>query len=298
MLASKKIANNLFDITKVSYKDIPKNIDIFTYSFPCQDLSIQGKQKGMAKNSNTRSGLLWEVERIFKDINKNFKQTEKPKYLLLENVKNIVSQKHIDSYNLWLIFLEKIGYVSKTYILNSSNFGSAQNRERVFCLSVRKDFKEKIKFNFPFFEKTKIQNKILKNILLKKFNNDQYTLLNFDKFQLTNKKKSNSGIYKSTLKNYTNFHSEAYVYYPSGIGPTLTASGANSRLKIVFNNNQKKPKIRYMQPIEAYQYMGFDINDYEKVKKTKLLSDTKIIYTAGNSISVEILKEIFKNLVF
>ena len=106
---SKTEFNNTFDITKTEYTDISKDIDIFTYSFPCQDLSNQGKQKGMKKNSGTRSGLLWEVERILTNMHNNWKQSEMPKYLLLENVIQIGNYKNIKSLNDWIKSLDELG---------------------------------------------------------------------------------------------------------------------------------------------------------------------------------------------
>lgn len=144
---SKYEANNLFDISSVNYIDIPKDIDIFTYSFPCQDISNQGKQKGFSKTSNTRSGLLWEIERLLKEIKIN-SESNLPKYLLMENVKAIINNKNKFTLNLWLQELSNIGYDSKIYLLNSSHFGSPQNRERVFVLSILKEYKQKTNFKF------------------------------------------------------------------------------------------------------------------------------------------------------
>lgn len=247
----------------------------------------------MEKNSNTRSGLLWEVERILKETY-NSNKNNLPKYLVLENVKNIISQKHNIAYEQWLNELKKLGYISKTYKLNSINFNSPQSRERVFCISVREDIMKQNNFKFPELENIKQKNKkILKDILDieydKKLNLD-YLL----KYQLSNPIISSSNIKKSTLKGYTNFNSESYVYYEDYSGPTLTASGANSRIKIYTNDKT----LRKMSAKECYRYMGFSDEDYENVAKTKLLNETKIIYTAGNSIVVSVLEEIFKSFKF
>ena len=287
---SKELCNNLFDITKVTYKEMPKDIDIFTYSFPCQDLSQQGKQRGMTRD--TRSGLLFQIDRILSEMKKNYSINDLPKYLLLENVTNIVSKKHLSAYNKWLDKLHRLGYESKTYILNSRNFGSPQNRVRTFCISVRKDFKEKVNFSFPEFENIDKKNKKIKSILEKEVD-EKYYMNNLMTYSKTDEKKSKNGLIKCYLKNYTNFNSEAYLYSIEGKGPTLTASGANSRIKIWINN-----RIRRLTPLEAYLYMGFKKSDFKKVVKTNLLSDVKLIYTAGNSISVEVLEGIFNALKF
>jgi len=113
---SEEVCNNLFNISEIKYHQIPKEIDIFTYSFPCQDLSLQGKQIGMKEYSGSRSSLLWEIKRIFKDMKNNWKEDEMPKYLLLENVKNMVSKIHKPELDYWINTLETFGYKSYIYI--------------------------------------------------------------------------------------------------------------------------------------------------------------------------------------
>ena len=292
ILKSKKEFNNTFDITKTTYKQISKNIDIFTYSFPCQDLSNQGKQKGMNKGSNTRSGLLWEVERILDEMHKNWKQTEMPKYLLLENVIQIGNYKNIDALNNWIKKLDELGYETKMYYLNSSNFNSPQNRERAFGLSIRKDWKKKVNFEFQDLESIYQKDKLPMKVVLNKKVNEKYLIPELEKYNREPFKLTKSNICKSKLIGYTNFSSEAYIYDPNYTGPTLTASGANSRIKILENN-----KIRIMNDQEAIKYMGFTEDDYKKIKKTKL-SEQKIIYLAGNSIVVQVLEKIFESLRF
>lgn len=118
---------NLGDISKVDVKDVP-DCDLFTYSFPCQDISVAGKLKGLDKNSNTRSGLLWDCEKIIKE--------KKPKYLLMENVKNLVGKKFKSDFEEWLKILEDMGYTNYWRVLNAKDYGIPQNRERVFCISI------------------------------------------------------------------------------------------------------------------------------------------------------------------
>ena len=120
--------NNLGDISKIDPKDIPDH-DLFTYSFPCQDLSVAGKQAGLGKG--TRSGLLYECEKII--------ETKKPKYLLLENVKNLVGKKFKPQFDEWLDYLESLGYTNYWKVLNAKDYGVPQNRERVFVVSILGD---------------------------------------------------------------------------------------------------------------------------------------------------------------
>lgn len=119
--------NNLGDISLVDPNDVPDH-DLFTYSFPCQDISVAGKGKGFEKGSGTRSGLLWECEKVIR--------AKKPKYLLMENVKNLVSKKFKPGFEEWLKALEELGYTNYWQVLNAKDFGIPQNRERVFCVSI------------------------------------------------------------------------------------------------------------------------------------------------------------------
>lgn len=276
---SKKSINNT-DIRKVN--KIPSNIDIFTYSFPCQDLSQQGKGEGFYKNS--RSSLLFEVKRILNQNKNNL-----PKVLLMENVKALSQKKFSPEFKEWINSLAKLGYKSTYKIINSRNHGSAQNRERLFMVS----FLKENNFNWP--QKRKKSKKIANILEIKnnQFEFKKYSFLldkNISKFHETK-----NGITKALIGQYTNFNSENYLYhYKSKYGPTLTASGANSRLKFYF---EKEKKIRHLTALEAYKYMGFSKSDAEKVIKTKILSESKMIYTCGNSISVEVLEDIFTEII-
>ena len=132
------------DITKVKGEDLEivdtdKYTYIMTYSFPCQDLSVAGKMKGMTKDSGTRSGLLWEVERLLNEVE------ELPQVLLMENVPQVISDANIKDFQLWQKFLEEKGYSNYTEILNAKDYGVAQNRERCFMVSLLGEWN----YNFP-----------------------------------------------------------------------------------------------------------------------------------------------------
>ena len=278
IVASKTKLNNSFDITKTTWQNVPKDIDIFTYSFPCQDLSIQGKQKGMSKDANSRSSLLWQIERILLELKQNYATSEMPKYLLMENVSSVIHNNHKHEFNNWIKSLDEIGYESKLYLLNAKDFGSPQNRLRAFLLSVRKDWKQSVNFEFREFKKSKRQ-KYLKDILQ---NDPSYDLFlpNLDNYERTPFKTTKSLIKRSDLINYTKFSSESY--------------GANSRIKILTKDN----KIRILSNLENFLYMGFHKNDYLKLKKSGLISAQKMTFLCGNSISVQVLEAIFKTLKF
>lgn len=127
--------NNLGDISKIDVSDIPEH-DLFTYSFPCQDLSVAGKQRGLGEG--TRSGLLYECEKIIEHC--------RPKYLLLENVKNLVGKKFRPQFYEWLRYLRSLGYTNYAQVLNAKDYGIPQNRERVFVVSIYGEHKP---YKFP-----------------------------------------------------------------------------------------------------------------------------------------------------
>lgn len=125
--------NNLGDITKIA--SLP-HCDLLTYSFPCTDISLAGNQAGLTKGSGTRSGLLWEVERLLEDYSR---REDLPKYLLLENVKNLVGKQFKADFDDWCLTLELLGYTNYWKVLNAKNYGIPQNRERVIMLSIKSD---------------------------------------------------------------------------------------------------------------------------------------------------------------
>lgn len=127
------------DITQITADDLAitdtdKYCYIMTYSFPCTDLSVAGAQKGMSRDGGTRSGLLWQVERLLNEM------TELPQILLMENVPQVISEKFISDFAEWIGFLDRKGYQSKYALLNSKDYGMPQNRERCFMVSWLGDF--------------------------------------------------------------------------------------------------------------------------------------------------------------
>ena len=136
--------HNLVNIQKCTAEkleiiDTDKYDYILTYSFPCQDLSKAGLQKGMEKGSGTRSGMLWEVERILDDLNKGG-QTKLPRILLMENVPDVIGSCAIKDFAKWLGKLESLGYKCYWKVLNAKDFGIPQNRERCFMISILGDY--------------------------------------------------------------------------------------------------------------------------------------------------------------
>ncbi len=132
LLSANEVNHNKGSILDIK-GDMLDQYDLLTYSFPCQDLSLAGKRAGMSKDSKTRSGLLWEIERIILEL----KELDKlPKVLLMENVPQIHSKDNIDDFNKWIQTLSELGYKSTYKDLNAKNFGIPQNRNRTFMVSI------------------------------------------------------------------------------------------------------------------------------------------------------------------
>ena len=128
---------NYGDISKIDWEQVP-DFDFFSYSFPCTDISNAGAQKGLEEGSGTRSSLLWECCKAI--------EAKKPKYLLMENVKALVSQKFLPFYKKWEQYLAGFGYDNYCKVINATECGVPQNRERIFIVSILNNDKT---FHFP-----------------------------------------------------------------------------------------------------------------------------------------------------
>lgn len=132
---------NLGDICNVGPNDVP-DCDVLTYSFPCTSISNAGKQAGLEKGSGTASSLLWECEKIIK--------AKRPQYLIMENVKALVQKKFMPHFQEWLNLLDELGYTTYWKVINAKDMGVAQNRERVFAVSIlRAEDNPNPTYNFP-----------------------------------------------------------------------------------------------------------------------------------------------------
>lgn len=145
----------LGDITKIDWHKVKhtlqgRDVDLFTYSSPCQDISQAGKQMGLKEGSNTRSSLLWHVADAVEVL--------RPKYLLQENVAALVSEKFMPDFQQWLAKLDALGYVNRWARLNAKDYGVPQNRDRVFCLSMRRDVAFDYQFPEPFPLQTRLED--------------------------------------------------------------------------------------------------------------------------------------------
>lgn len=265
-----KRSKNLGSI--VDIKKIEK-CDLLTYSFPCQDLSIAGNGLGIKKG--TRSGLLFEVERLLKN-------SELPNILLMENVKNLLSNTHISSFNDWCDTLSELGYTNYHSVLNASDYSIPQERERVFMISI---LNNKIDYKFPI--------PIAKKLVLKDFINKDIkhsvnnTLLPFFDEKYSTNYKSNSGLIKvfdgESQGIFKSDFTNKRIYSYHGTSPTITC-----------NNKINIKEIRgCINGDEALLLMGFKV---EEIEKLNFLSDNEKYNLAGNSIVVNVLESIFKQL--
>ena len=239
--------NNLGDICKI--EQLP-DADMWTYSFPCQDISVAGKGAGIKEG--TRSGLLFEVERL---LNVADATGTLPKYLLLENVKNLVGKKFRADFDAWLAFLGKLGYTNYWKVLNAKDYGIPQHRERVFCVSIRGEHKP---FVFPepkvlelrlrdmidahVEERYYLKESTIRSILTSHFNQRRDSIRPPEGLANTLCARDWRGpqciqVGEIVSEKYDKMHDiSKRVYEPSGLAPTVHCQqGGNTELKIAEN---------------------------------------------------------------
>lgn len=271
---------NYGDISKIEIKKLP-DIDLFTYSFPCLDLSSSGKMKGL-KRGETRSGLLYECERII--------EGKKPKYLLLENVKNLINKRFIKDFQNWLQYLEKIGYVNTWFVLNSKDFGVPQNRERVFSVSVLKEYSNELVGLFERIEKRK-QN--IKNIsdFLEEDVLETYNVKGFEKYleNIDEKDYNKIGAIRGRKKKGDIKNIQQLEVRNDFISNTLTSVQKD-------NVYITKDRIRYLTEKECFKLMGLSADEISKIQSVGIAKNQQY-KLAGNSIVVYVLEVIFSELL-
>ena len=356
---------NLGDISKI--EKLPK-ADMWTYSFPCTDISLSGRMKGLEKGSGTHSSLLWEVQRLLEISKVN---DELPKYLLLENVKNLISKKFKPYFDEWCCYLESLGYKNFYKVLNGKNYNVPQNRERIFLLSIR-NCSEDYVFPSDIPLTTKLGDLLESNVADKYFlsgklitcfssmknrnglirglrfrprgKKDEYAWTittapgskatdtfiiepipaairgrtdedgNY-KQQLELKKDGNTNTLTTVQKDnvvivpqntkqgyaiahvgdgiYTNrADSKRGVVQRESI-PTLKTS--NKDIAVVVDDPTELISIRRLTPRECWRLMGWTDEDIDKAFKADV-SETQLYKMAGNSIIVNCLEAIFKNI--
>lgn len=320
--------HNWGDITKIQKLNYA---DLWTYSFPCQDLSVAGKQAGIS--DGTRSGLLLHVERLLETA---VLMGNQPKYLLLENVKGLVSKKFKPDFDRWLQKLYSLGYNNYWQVLNAKDYGVPQNRERVFVGSIRKDIDNK---GYKFPEKIPLTRK-LKDILEPVVDENYY--LSADKVEkliarIKEKEVSNTircggggsldgkhtwdivligeeQKHQSVKRDSISTCLCASMGKGGGLEPKILEEGVGLNLlsrKLEFNGfkencpslratDYKYPhcysdgyRIRKLTPRECWRLMGVKDEQFDKLHD---ISNTQLYKLAGNSIVVDVLEAIFRNL--
>ena len=288
------------------------------------DISLAGKQEGMIKGK-TRSGLLYECERIIEHC--------RPKYLLLENVKNLVGKKFKPQFDEWLDYLESLGYTSYWKVLNAKDYGVPQNRERVFVVSILGDHKP-----YEFADKIPL-NKCIADILEDEIDEKYY--IN-KPFHLVNKGHQaeldikgqdcikrvygtdkiaptlttmQSGMREPKIVECKEKQIELpcicasrgrYIDNPSSGGtgkPTeqrleFNTKGISNTITTVQKDNylvEQTYRIRKLTPRECFRLMGLKDDDIDRIQQAGI-SDTQQYKMAGNSIVVDVLEAIFRNL--
>ena len=264
---------NYGDITSLDPTTLP-DFDLLSYGFPCQDISQAGKQAGLDENSGTRSSLLWTAIDIIK--------IKRPKYLIMENVKNLIGPTHRENFLKYLNILQTLGYQSSFQVLNANGFNVPQNRERVICISILGS-KPRNLINPP------ICNLTIRDIAEKDVPESYYMDKPF--MPCESMKQLKSGLWlKGTLEMKAT-ESIKRVYSKDGMCPTLTTMGGGHREPKILEDNGR---VRKLTPRECWKLMGFTDADFNKVAT---LSNTQLYKQIGNSICVTMLDYVLDTLL-
>lgn len=270
-----KQCNNYGSILDIKPEEMP-DTDLLVYSFPCQDLSTGGKGKGMKKGSGTRSGLLWEIERILKGLNDLGRL---PEYLLLENVKTIKAPSNIGDLNQWLCFLESLGYKNdECMFLNALDFGIPQDRERAFIVSHLGT-----KLNVPEVIESKKKPRL--------FVNKDFFRVDYRKRIL--KEEADVAQLNRTPSREVMWEINGRRWRPNMTVRTITCNMDRTNCAALFpyrgakGDSYRRPTIR-----EAFLLMGFTEDEYERTRSLEF-SYRKMNKLIGNSIVVNVLVEVF-----
>lgn len=208
---------NLGDITNIDISKLPKDIYLLTHGSPCQDYSVAGQGKGGDKDSGTRSSLMWYSVEIIRHC--------RPKIVVWENVKNVLSKKHIHNFEHYIQDLESIGYTSYYKVLNAKDFGVPQNRERIYCISILGDHES---FEFPEGFPLELR---LRNILEDQVEEKYYLSEEIqNRFKQT---KVGGNIIGTTAPEFRSVGHKDRVYNPDGIIGTLIASDYKQPKQII-----------------------------------------------------------------
>lgn len=246
--------------------------DILIHGSPCQDFSIAGYQKGADEGSETRSSLMWETIRIIHQMG-----IWKPKVVIWENVKNVLSKHMIHNFNRYLSEMEKMGYTNSFEILNAMEFGLPQSRERVFTISILGNEY----FSFDDLVRTKPRNII---DYLEKTDDEKYIVSQPSMIKKINHEGKNGIENVSVIKDFCYTITTRQMRSPNA-GVIDLGNGL----------------YRYLTELECWRLMGFSDEDFYNALKANPSKQGKMngaLYKqAGNSIPVPILEAIFSKLL-
>lgn len=308
-------SNNYIDITHLTGDRIPNNIDLLTYSFPCQDLSnvgaFHGYNKGIDKDSGSRSSLLWQVGRILEEMRESGKQL--PRFLVMENVPALLSKRHRKNFETWISDLENLGYVNQYYQLNASDFGLPQNRPRLLMISVLVGTNENLKTAVSEYFASKKEADIIRDYKESPYYNklEIKDLLRIDY--------SDPKLFKEACECTPNDTVSRRKIWDENPQLVLEGNIVNPAFEVVRTITTKQDRnpnsgnlyfdsgiedrglFRYLTPRECFLFMGFTDQDFDNVikynpeihKGSKLFARDKLIRMAGNSIPVKLLEGIF-----
>lgn len=282
-----KSAHNLVSIVNAKGKDLgvvdtDKYCYIMTYSFPCQDLSNAGLQKGMDRGSGTRSGLLWEVERLLKETN------ELPQVLLMENVPQVIGKKNIGAFAEWIAFLDSLGYHSKWEVINATDYAVPQNRQRCFMVSVLGDHF----YNFPkkIGNTRKLRDLLEDNVSENYYLSEKmkiYIVSANSKYKVSNE---NLKINRSIACSKTTRDGCSRADTSDYICPVL-----NEDTQININQDLSDYEVRKLTERECFRLMGVKDEDFDKLSPNQ--SKSKLYHLAGDSIVTTCLMAIFGQML-
>ena len=314
--AAIKRSNNFVDVSSLTGDKMPENIDILTYSFPCQDLSnvgaFHGYNKGIDKDSGSRSSLLWQVGRILQEMKDNGKSM--PRYLLMENVPTLLAERHKDNFEKWINDLKQLGYISYYFQLNASSFGLPQNRPRLLMLSIYvKENDEKSLEQVKIFFDKKTSNDLVTEYVASEYYRkiDIADLLRIDYTNAKYRREAEECTPNNTVSREKIWRENPQLVLEGNIiNPdhtvirTITTKQdrhPNSGNLYFDSGIEGRGKFRYLTPRECFLFMGFTDEDFDNViknnpeihKNSKLFPRDKLIRMAGNSIPVKLLEGIF-----
>lgn len=275
---------NYGDITQIDWMHVP-DFDFFTYSFPCTDISRIGYQAGMASGSGTHSSLLWECEKAI--------VAKRPKWMLMENVRDILSNKFFDDFKRWMSLLDVLGYNNYYKCINAKDY-IPQNRERVFMVSIRKDIDEGFMFN-ELHDST--NTKTVSDILLPIAPLSSYlqglSYRNFMRLIRLDDLDNDRNLFlfghsRDAKGGARNFHNIDCAHCCT----TGSVGGGNVGMYVYSSTDNS---VRKLTAFEQMRLMGLDDTDINKLFFSGL-SPHQIADLGGNGIVVDVLCDIYHNI--